>query len=111
MSKNNSTAPRLQSKPDKPYPEFPPFAHATKRWAKKIRGKLHYFGPWDNPDGAVEKYLEEKDDLHAGRKPRQDFENVEVMDVASAFLIEKRAAVESGVLSPRTFAGYKEACD
>ena len=30
---------------------------------------MHYFGPWDDPDGALEKYLEQKDDLHAGRKP------------------------------------------
>jgi hypothetical protein len=66
MSEVHPTAP---AKPSKPYPDFPLFPHATRRWAKKIRGKMHYFGPWNDPDGTLEKYLEQKDDLHAGRKP------------------------------------------
>jgi hypothetical protein len=45
-----------QSKPEKPYPEFPLFAHATRRWAKKILGKFHYFGPWGDWQGALTKF-------------------------------------------------------
>ncbi len=98
------------TKPEKPYPEFPLFPHATGRWAKKIRGKMHYFGPWSDPDGALAKYLEQKDALHAGRKVREVSEGVTVKDVANAFLNAKDEQVEAGELSPRTRAQYGEAC-
>ncbi|MCI0457973.1 MAG: hypothetical protein L0Z62_13485, partial [Gemmataceae bacterium] len=74
------------TKPAKPHPDFPLFPHAAGVWAKKIRGQLHSFGPWDDPDGALAKYLEPKDALHAGRKPRPDPEALTVKDAANAFL-------------------------
>jgi integrase len=112
MSETNSTAPALSGKPNKPYPDFPLFPHATKRWAKKICGKLHYFGPWDDPDGALAKYLEQKDDLHAGRTPRPDTRaGVTVKDACNAFLTGKKAKLENGELGERMWQDYKEACD
>jgi integrase len=108
MSKQHSTTRPERDKPSKPYPEFPLFPHATKRWAKKIRGKMHYFGPWDDPDGALKKYEEQKDALHAGRTPRPDQAALTVKDLANAFLNHKQAKLDSGELSRRTWDGYKE---
>ncbi len=57
-------------RPAKPYPDFPLFPHATGRWAKKIRGRFGFFGPWADPEGALARYLAERDELYAGRVPR-----------------------------------------
>jgi integrase len=114
MSDSHPTAPAdagKPAKPGKPYPEYPLFAHAAGVWAKKIRGKLHYFGPWADPDAALKKYLAEKDALHAGRKPRPNPEALTVKDAANAFLNAKQALVNAGELSPRTWAEYKAMAD
>jgi hypothetical protein len=111
MSDANSTAPAPAGKPNKPYPDFPLFAHATRGWDKKIRGKMHYFGPWDDPDGALKKYLKEKDALHAGRNPRRVSAGVTVKDLCNVFLNAKQALVDSGELTLRSWRDYKAAAD
>jgi hypothetical protein len=78
-------------------------------WCKKLGGQLHYFGPWDDPAGALARYHEQKDALHAGRKPRPDTEAVTVKDVANAFLNAKDALLKAGELSPHTRANYQRA--
>jgi integrase len=103
--------PTTSAKPSKPYPDFPLYAHTTGRWAKKIRGKLYYFGPWSDPDGALAKYLAEKDYLHAGRKPQQASTGVTVKEAANAFLNHKQDLLASGELSPRTWLKYKQVTD
>jgi integrase len=108
MSKSQSTAP---TKPGKPYPDFPLFAHAAGYWAKKIRGKMYYFGPWDDPDGALKKYLDQKDALHAGRKPRPQTENLTIKELCNAFLNAKQSSLNAGELAQRTWAEYKTAAD
>src|SRR5579871_3359400 len=111
MSVSHSNAPTGTGKPAKPDPNFPLFPHAAGVWAKKIRGKMHYFGPWDDPDGALKKYLEQKDALHAGRKPRSDTEGLTIKALANEFLNHKKALLEAGELSTRTWDEYKETTD
>jgi hypothetical protein len=67
---------------------------------------MHYFGAWADPDAALQKYLEQKDDLLAGRKPRPDTEGLTVKEAANAFLNAKQALVDAGELSPRTWSEY-----
>jgi hypothetical protein len=92
-------------KPAKPHPDFPLFPHATKRWAKKVRGVFHFFGPWRDPQGALEEWLRVKDELLAGRKPRPkgDTGGPTVELIANAYLTRKEQLRDSGDISERTF--------
>ena len=92
---------RATDRPEKPYPEFPLFPHATRRWAKKIRGKMHYFGPWDDPDAALALYKAQADDLHAGRTPRAGTaEGLTVRRLLNLFLTAKQRRVPLAIGPP-----------
>jgi integrase len=106
-----STRHGRKGKPAKPYPEFPLFPHATKRWAKKIKGKMCYFGPWSDPDGALKKYLEQKDDLFAGRVPRARTDELTLRDLVNRFLTHKRHLADTREIAERTFTEYHAVCE
>ena len=93
----------------KPYKDFPLRLHATGQWIKKIRQRTVYFGT--DADAALKKYLEQRDDLQAGRTPRVQGEGLTVRDLANRFLTQKKSMVDSGELSPRTFADYHATCE
>ena len=101
----------VRTKPCKPYPDFPLFPHATGRWAKKIRGKFHYFGKWGDPDAAIQRYLDEKDDLHAGRIPRVKGDALTIRDLCNRFLTAKRQLLDSGDIVETTFRNYYKNCE
>lgn len=100
---------KKQGKPSRPL-GFPLFAHATGRWAKKVRGRLRYFGPWEDRDGALERWLAAKDDLLAGREPRVSGAGLTVKDLCNRFLTHKRRQVDAGELMPRSWKSYRATC-
>ncbi len=110
----NSSRKRDSKKPAKPRPDFPLFPHATGRWAKKVKGKFVYFGKVaDDPNGetALNKWLDEKDDLLAGRTPRKKTGELTVRDLLNKFLNSKRLAAETGEIRVWTFRDYRhEVC-
>ena len=93
----------------KPYKDFPLRLHATGQWIKKIRQRTIYFGT--DADAALKKYLEQRDDLQAGRTPRVQGDGLSVRDLINRFLTQKKSAVDSEELSPRTFGDYFATCE
>ena len=107
----NST---LGVKPAKPRPDFPLFPHNNGRWAKKVPGKFSYFGKWaDDPKGeaAVALWLDQKDDLLAGRTPRGQRDGLTVADLVNRFLTAKESLVVTGELQQRTWHDYYLVCE
>jgi len=95
----------------KPHPDYPLTAHPSGRWCKKVRGKIHYFGPLNDPDAALAKWLREKDELLAGRVPRSPVpDGLTLKQLANSFLKHKRTLVTAGELSPRTLADNYRTC-
>lgn len=97
-------------KPKKPYPDFPLFPHPNGCWSKKIRGKPRYFGPWADPDAALKRYLDEKEDLYAGREPRPKGGGVDVRLAINSFLASKESLFKCGELSGQSWRMYKDTC-
>jgi hypothetical protein len=105
----DSTTRATVEKPERPE-GFRLFAHAACVWAKKVRGKLHYFGPWSDPDGSLNKSLDEKDDLLAGRNPRRR-DGLNVGDLCNRFLSAKRALVDAAEMTSRHWGDYYGTCE
>jgi integrase len=103
-----------QSKPKKPSKDFPLFPHARGYWAKKVRQKLFYFGKVaDDPKGeaAIKLWLDQKDDLLAGRTPRSTpGDGLTVGGLCNHFLTAKEQQRDAGDITGRSFAEYFATC-
>lgn len=94
---------------------FPLGQHKARGyWIKKVRGKVHYFGKIaDDPDGqkALALWLEQKDDLLAGRTPRVSGDGLTLADACNRFMTHKTHRRDTGELAARSFEEYKKTCD
>src|SRR4029434_4183697 len=71
------------------HPAFPLCRHPAGYWAKKVRGKVHYFGKIaDDPKGqaALLEWDRVKEALLAGRAPRPKVEGVTVGELCDRFM-------------------------
>jgi integrase len=98
-------------KPAKPK-GFPLTPNGNGQWSKKISGKVYYFGPWADPDGALKRYLEVAQNLAAGRPARSpESGKLTIRDLANVFLTFKQHKVNTGELTRRTFDEYRDTCE
>jgi integrase len=103
---------RKYRKPKKPYDGFPLFPHVTKRWAKKIHGKFHYFGSWDDGwENALNNFNQQKEAVYLGKDPKAPPPvGPTVHALANAYLNHKKMKLERGELSARSFGDQHTAC-
>jgi|GEM_PF-186480 len=111
VAASNTTRKSRPGKVRKPRHDFPLFPHAAGYWAKKVRGKLVYFGKVaDDPKGkaALTLWRAQKDDLLAGKKPQAAPEGVTVARLCNDFQNHKRALRDAGEIGGRMFAEYRD---
>jgi integrase len=112
MTTIDHAARATREKPAKPYEDFPLFPHANGLWAKKIKGRLYYFGVWADPDAALQKFVNQRDDLYAGRAPRAvDDQGLRIKDLCNRFLTTKRHMLTNKEIGLRTFEDYFKSCE
>jgi integrase len=107
---------KRKRKPPKPRRDFPLQAHANGSWAKRINGKLYYFGPWSDPVAAEQKYHASVDDIRAGRRPNAREAGtppnlLTLVELCDRFMAFKADALGTGDIGERTFADYFRTCE
>ena len=97
---------RRRKKPAKPTPLFPLTPHNNSQRCKKIRGKMYFFGVWEDPGAALQRYLRAAADLHAGRQPRPctlSEEGPTVKQLCNHFLTYQHRRSQTGEIGLRWF--------
>ena len=97
------------TKPEKPYAEYPLFAHASGQWCRKIKGKFYYFGKWENWEAALKTYREQVDYLQLGVEPPAVYTTLG--EVLNSYLSSKKDSLDIKDIDQRTYDDYVRTCD
>ena len=98
-------------RPRKPHRDYPLFPHATGQWAKKIKGRMFYFGPWADPDKALDRYVAEKDQIILHGRRIEKPTGATGAELCNRFMTTKDAMVASGELSVHSRRDYYRVCE
>ncbi len=96
----------------KPYPEFPLTPHASGKWPQKIKGRVYYFGRWDDPQSALQEYLKAHEYLQAGVPVPggNTMGMLSVGELCDQFYGAKNQAVIAGGLTTRSLKDLRRTC-
>lgn len=88
-----------------PYPHIVPgmFAHRNGQWAKKIRGRMRYFGVVTDPETALRRYQAESPALHSGAVPAGVDAGNDLQTVLNTWLTWQKRRVDVGELAASTY--------
>lgn len=99
------------AKPARPRKDFPLFPHDSGQWAKKVRGKLFYFGTWDDPDAAERKWDIQKHAILEGRNPSEVTSSGDSLSwLINTFMDAKQLQRNRGELTQRALNDYHRVC-
>ena len=108
--------PRTKSnrlKPAKPRQDWPLTPSPNGHWVKKIRGRVYNFGRWEEPDKALERYVQERDYIQVnGCRPIDDG-GIRLDNAVELFLKRQKNRRDGLVgkrISPRHFSNQVEVC-
>lgn len=112
------------TRPKKPYPEFPLYAHPLGYWSRKIRGKIYHFGRWgrvvkgvltplpfeEGWTAALAVHKAKIDDLQAGHvpAPTQERKQTTVRVLCEKFLAAKIARRANNEIGERMLVEYRD---
>ena len=94
-----------KEKPKKPSKKYPLFAHSNGHRAKKIRGKLHYFGPLDNPKTARANHEEHHARVTLGEGPEVKG-GLTLKELIVRFTLTQQGKLEREHIGRKTYTQY-----